>query len=258
MIDVPAYLDRIDYRGSIVPSLEVLSTLQLAHLRTVPFENLSIHAGQPIVLNDDALFQKIVVRRRGGFCYELNGLFASLLRVLGFSVQMLSAGVADSEGVFGPEFDHMTLLVTLDERYLVDVGFGDSFEQPLRLDYRGEQAQGRRGYDILEADGAFVLRQKELDGDWKNQYRFSLQQHDYPDYEDRCVFQQTSPESHFTTGRICTLATTSGGITLSELRFITTTNGEKEERLLADDEEYAALLRERFGIVERLSFQVVS
>jgi N-hydroxyarylamine O-acetyltransferase len=254
-MDVPAYLDRIDYRGSIVPSLEVLSALQLAHLRTVPFENLSIHAGQPIVLNDDALFKKIVVRRRGGFCYELNGLFASLLRALGFSVQMLSAGVADAEGVFGPEFDHMTLLVSLPERYLVDVGFGDSFEQPVLLDHRGEQAERRRSYDILEADGAFVLRQKELEGDWKNQYRFTLQPHEYADYEERCVFQQTSPESHFTQGRVCTLATEAGRITLSELRLITTVNGEKDERLLNDEDEYASLLRERFGIVEPLSFR---
>jgi len=254
VMNVPAYLDRIGYRGSLMPSVATLHALQLAHLRAVPFENLSIHSGQPIILNDEALFEKIVSRRRGGFCYELNGLFAALLRALGFSVQMLSAGVADAEGVFGPEFDHMTLLVRLDERWLADVGFGDSFEQPLRLDYRGEQPQGRRSYDIVEADGAFIVRQKEPGEDWKSQYRFSLQPHEYADYEERCLFQQTSPQSHFTQGRICTLATETGRITLSELRFITTTNGEKEERALADETEYAALLRERFGVGEQLHF----
>ena len=126
-MDVKAYLERIKYRGSLALNAETLRGLQAAHLLAVPFENLSIHAKQPIVLDDDALFTKIVERGRGGFCYELNGLFAALLRALGFKVEMLSAGVANAEGGFGPDFDHMALMVTLDERWLADVGFGDSF-----------------------------------------------------------------------------------------------------------------------------------
>ena len=110
-MNIKTYLERIDYRGSLVPNVETLRALQLAHLLAVPFENLSIHAQQPIVLNDDALFEKIVGRRRGGFCYELNGLFAALLRALGFDVAMLSAGVAKDSSGFGPGFDHMTLRV---------------------------------------------------------------------------------------------------------------------------------------------------
>jgi N-hydroxyarylamine O-acetyltransferase len=254
-MNVAAYLDRINYRGSLMPTVETLGALQLAHLRAVPFENLSIHAGQPIILSDDSLFEKIVERKRGGFCYELNGLFTALLRSLGFEVQMLSAGVSNSDGVFGPEFDHMTLLVQLNERWLVDVGFGDSFEQPMLLDYRGEQSQGRRSYDIVDIDSGFVLRQKEPGGEWKNQYRFSLQPHVYADYENMCRFQETSPESHFTKGRMCSLATDGGRITLSELRFITTVNGEKTERLLKEETEFSALLRERFGIAENLNFR---
>ena len=126
-VDATAYLKRINYRGPLAPTAETLRRLQVAHLLSVPFENLSIHTGEPIVLDDDALFEKIVVRRRGGFCYELNGLFAALLRALGFHVEMLSAGVVSQAGEFGPEFDHMTLLVSLAERWLADVGFGDSF-----------------------------------------------------------------------------------------------------------------------------------
>src|SRR2546421_10050322 len=143
-MDIQAYLQRIDYTGPLVPSAKTLRLLQVAHLRTVPFENLSIHSGEPIVLDDDALFEKIVSRRRGGFCYELNGLFAALLRALGFDVAMLSAQVADAQGTFGPDFDHMTLLVNQDERWLADVGFGDSFSEPLLLDSRQEQGQGER------------------------------------------------------------------------------------------------------------------
>src|SRR5512132_486740 len=94
VMDVQAYLKRINYSGSLAPTPETLRDLQVAHLRTVPFENLSIHAGEKIVLEEDALFTKIVERKRGGFCYEANGLFAGLLRALGFDVAMLAAGVA--------------------------------------------------------------------------------------------------------------------------------------------------------------------
>ena len=249
-VDVNAYLKRINYRGSLEPTAETLRDLQLAHLLAVPFENLSIHANEPIVLEDEALFEKIVSRRRGGFCYELNGLFAALLRSLGFKVDMLSAGVANSEGVFGPDFDHMVLLVTLDERWIADVGFGDSFAEPLRFDERNEQVQGARSYKIVDEDKYYVLMQKGYDGKWSPQYRFTLQSHDYADYADMCLYQQTSPQSHFTKARVCTRATTGGRITLSELRLITTSNrGEREERLLADEAEYSETLREQFGVV---------
>ena len=140
-MNIEAYLKRIHYNGSLVPNAETLRALQVAHLRAVPFENLSIHAGEPIVLEQDALFTKIVEHRRGGFCYEANGLFAGLLRALGFEVAMLAAGVATRDGEFGPDFDHMTLMVTLGRRWLVDVGFGESFLEPLLLDSREEQVQ---------------------------------------------------------------------------------------------------------------------
>ncbi|MGZ8843713.1 MAG: arylamine N-acetyltransferase family protein, partial [Pyrinomonadaceae bacterium] len=115
-MDVQAYLDRIDYRGSLSRDSETIRQIHLAHFLSVPFENLSIHAREPIVLDDAALFEKIVERRRGGFCYELNGLFAALLRELGFEVAMLSAQVANDEGGFSRDFDHMTLMVSLDEQ----------------------------------------------------------------------------------------------------------------------------------------------
>src|SRR6185503_8406840 len=120
-MNIDAYLKRIDYSGSLEPTAETLRALQVSHLRTVPFENLSIHAKEPIVLSDDALFNKIVERKRGGFCYECNGLFAALLCAIGFKVTMLSAEVAKTEGGFSQPFDHMTLMVELERRWLVDV-----------------------------------------------------------------------------------------------------------------------------------------
>ncbi len=159
-MDTAAYLKRINYSGSLEPTAETLRDLQVAHLLTVPFENLSIHAGEPIVLEENALFTKIVERRRGGFCYEANGLFAALLRALGFEVAMLAAGVAKSQGGFGPQFDHMTLVVTLSDRWLVDVGFGDSFLEPLLLDTREEQVQGTRAFRIVDDNDHLILMRR--------------------------------------------------------------------------------------------------
>jgi N-hydroxyarylamine O-acetyltransferase len=255
-MDIQAYQERIDYHGPLDISAETLRALQVAHLLAVPFENLSIHSGQPILLDDRALFEKIVTRRRGGFCYELNGLFAAFLRALGFEVSMISAGVANASGGFGPDFDHMALMVNLEERWLADVGFGDSFREPLLLDHRGEQVQGDRAHQIVPDDDHFIVRQRDSAGEWTNQYRFNLQPYTYKDYVARCHYQETSPESHFAKGRICTRETSEGRITLSEMKLITTTrSGERTERTVTSEEEYASLLREEFGIIEPIKFK---
>ncbi|HET9210774.1 MAG TPA: arylamine N-acetyltransferase [Thermoanaerobaculia bacterium] len=248
-MDVAAYLERIGYRGPLDPTAETLRRLHLAHLYSVPFENLSIHWGEPIQLDGEALFEKIVTRRRGGFCYELNGLFATLLRALGFDAAMLSAGVGRANGDYSPDYDHMALLVTLEDRWLADVGFGDSFREPLRLDERGEQMEGDLAYRIEETgDGRLILsRREEQGGPWKPQYRFGLEPHVFADYAEMCHFHQTSPQSHFTQNRLCSLATPDGRLTLSGMKLIATRGGEKQEREL-DEREYAEALREIFGI----------
>jgi N-hydroxyarylamine O-acetyltransferase len=285
-MNIQAYLDRIDYRGPLEPTAESLRALQVAHLLAVPFENLNIGMGWPIVLDQDALFEKIVMRRRGGFCYELNGLFAALLRALGFEVTMLSAGVARAAGGFGPEFDHLTLLVTTDDRrpttddqrmkgrepelrtpnseirtnlqsaiynlqstiWLADVGFGDSFREPLRFEEDTEQQQGQRAYRIAREGEYLVLQQREGDGAWEPQYRFTPQPRRHAEFAEMCRYHQTSPESSFTRRRVCTRATPDGRVTLSDMRLITTRAGERRERELGDEDEVRAVLREWFGV----------
>jgi N-hydroxyarylamine O-acetyltransferase len=274
-MDTTAYLRRINYHGPLDPTAETLRALHKAHLLAVPFENLSIHLGEPIVLDQGALFEKIVRRRRGGFCYELNGLFAALLRDLGFDVTMLSAGVARGDGSFGPEFDHLTLLITISEtgesvvrgpwsvveaelqrttdnrqrtRWLADVGFGDSFCEPLRLDEPGEQLQDGRAFRIDRAGPQLILLRQDEGATWQPQYRFTLQPRQHADYLGMCHYHQTSPESSFTRKRVCTRATPAGRVTLSDLRLIVTEHGERQERLLADQAEFAAALRELFEI----------
>ena len=248
-MDIQAYLKRINYHGSLEPTAEMLRQLHLAHLLAVPFENLSIHVPEPIVLEDDALFEKIVSRGRGGFCYELNGLFAALLRALGFKVSMLSAQVADDEGGFSRDFDHMTLMIFGEERWLADVGFGDSFVEPLLLDTREAQVQRDRAYRIV-ADGEWLILDRSDNGsNWKPQYRFTLQPYQYADYTEMCEYHQTSPESHFTRSRICSRLTPKGRISLTERLLITTEGDQRHEQPVATPDEYTEMLRQHFGIV---------
>ena len=131
-MDTDAYLARMGYTGPREPTPETLRRLHRAHVLAVPFENLDIHLGHPIVLAIPSLYEKIVRRRRGGFCCELNGLFGWLLGQLGFTVVILSARVF-RDGQPGSEFDHLILRVELEEDLIADVGFGDSFLEPLRL-----------------------------------------------------------------------------------------------------------------------------
>lgn len=269
-MNVGAYLKRINYGGSVAPTAETLRRLQVAHLQTVPFENLSIHSAESITLRDEDLYRKIVEHNRGGFCYECNGLFAALLRALGFNVAMLSAAVAKARSStepsqasfiipnpvqieFGPCFDHMALMVTAPnsptERWLVDVGFGDSFLEPLLLEEPGDQIQGSQTFRIVPFNDCLILFRRNNNDYWKPQYRFSLTPHTYDDYEEMCLYHQTSPDSHFTRSRICSRATADGRLTLSDMRLITTSGQVRAERVLASEQEYDRILREQFGIV---------
>ena len=244
--EVEAYLDRIGVRAPVPVDAESLRDLQVKHLLAVPFENLSIHLGEPIVLDEQALVEKIVDRRRGGFCYELNGAFGALLSALGFGVTRLSARVFGANGL-GPPFDHMTLRVQAPpaaERWLVDVGFGRFSRYPLRLDSRVEQA---------DPAGIFVLRdggQGDVDAvqDGTPQYRIEPRPRDLADFAPTCWWQETSPASHFTRSLVCSRLTGTGMVTLAGRTLIRTTAGQRREQALAGDAEVLAAYREHFGI----------
>jgi len=249
MFNSQAYLDRIGYSGPSTPTLDTLRAIHRAHLLTVPFENLDIGLGRKIVVDEDAFVRKVVERRRGGFCYELNGAFSALLRALGFRVTLLSAGVAREDGGRGPEFDHLTLRVDLDEPWLADVGFGDSFLEPLRLRLDIEQSDPTGTFQLVLAGERIELERKEPDGNWKRQYSFMLQPRQLDEFAAMCHYHQTSPDSHFVLNKICTLPTPEGRITLSGMKLIETRHGQKTERMLASEKEWGDVLEERFGIV---------
>lgn len=243
-----AYLQRIAYSGSLNPTLDTLRALHRAHMLTVPFENLSIHHGERIQLTPEWLFDKIVTRNRGGFCYELNGLFAELLSELGFRVERLSARVARSAGGYGPEFDHMVLLVHLDEPWLVDVGFGDSYLEPLHLRLGEEQRDPAGHFRIMKAEGGLVM-QEQVEGKFEDQHFFTLIPRSLSDYEGMCHYHQTSPESSFTQKIVCSKATSGGRLTLSSNRLIRTHEGVKEETTLDGPEQVRQALEEHFRII---------
>jgi N-hydroxyarylamine O-acetyltransferase len=247
-VNVSAYLARIGFSGSARPTSDTLRDLHVAHMRTVPFENLDISLGREIICDEQRFVDKIVDRRRGGFCYELNGAFAALLRELGFSVTLLSARVSREDGSASAEFDHMALRVDLEEPWLADVGFGDSFLEPLRLKPEVEQEQSSGRFRIVQVGDVMIMQRVRPAEFWKSLYRFTLTPRQLSDFEPRCQFQQTSPESHFTQQRICTLPTADGRITLSDLKLIRTIGERREERILASEHEWLSTLADLFGV----------
>ncbi len=246
-MDVDAYLRRMEYDGPREPSPATLRNLHRQHLFTVPFENLDIPLGTPIVLDLALIYEKIVTRRRGGFCYELNGLFGELLRALGFRVEMLSARVRREGGGFGPEFDHMLLKVELDEPWLVDVGFGDSFVDPIPFHAGGaDQVNGHR-YLVLPMNDEWQLLREDRNGQVPL-YAFRDLPHTLSEYRDMCTFHQSSPESHFTRSWICSRATPDGRITIANMRLVATRETGREETQLTSEEELRGCLNGLLGV----------
>jgi N-hydroxyarylamine O-acetyltransferase len=242
-VRVTRYLERIGADRPARPDAAALADLQLRHLRAVPFENLSIHLGEPIVLEEDALFAKIVEGGRGGFCYELNGLFALLLGALGYDVTLLAARVFGANGI-GPPFDHLTLRVDCPDPWLVDVGFGRNSRYPLRFEERSEQPDPDGTFRLVDTDEGDV----DLLRDGRPQFRIERRPRALADCEATCWYQQTSPRSAFVQSPVCSLLTESGRTTLSGDLLIRTEGAERHEETLIGDDAVLAAYRDLFGV----------
>lgn len=246
-----AYLRRLGVAHPARPTAEALRALHLAHLRTVPFENLSVHLGEEIVLEEERLVDKLVGGRRGGFCYELNGAFGALLTALGFDVDLLAGRVYGDGGRLGIPYDHLALRVRTEDGgdWLADVGFGAHSHCPLAFGDRGEQPDPGGTFRIAAAgpDEAADL-DVELNG--APQYRLETRPRALGDFAAGAWWHSTSPQSHFTRSLVCSRITEDGGrITLSGRRWtVTAADGTREVRELDSDEEVLAVYRERFGI----------
>jgi N-hydroxyarylamine O-acetyltransferase len=240
-------LQRIGYHGPTKPTIETLRNLQWAFLLHVPFENLDIHLGREISLCSERIYEKIVSKHRGGFCYECNILFADLLTALGFQVALLSARMVRGARV-NPEYDHMALQVTLAHDYLVDVGNGQSCRQPLRIDGTNSASSEGYTYRVGPYGNDYALYYQQSNAEWTPRFLFTHMPRQPAEFADRCRHHQTSPDSLFTQHRLVTLATTDGRVTLRDMGLSITSGSEKQERELGSEEEYTEILQQYFAI----------
>jgi len=244
------YLNRIGIeKADVATDLESLKFLQRQHLLTVPFENLDIHWKRPIVLDGNRFYNKIIGEKRGGFCYELNGLFYELLEEIGFQNKIISAKVSKGNDDFGVEYDHLAILTRIgNEEYLVDVGFGSFTAEPLKFVLDVEQQDDNGVFMIRKIDGEyFEVVKKDVDG-WQSEYVFTTLKRDLREFAEMCQFHQTSPESHFTRGKVCSLLTLDGRKTLTDEKFIETVNGQKKEIIVNSAEQFNQILAREFYI----------
>lgn len=247
-MEIQAYLDRIGFNGVPHNNLETFSRLHQCHVQSVPFENLDIRFNRRLTLDINPLFNKVVLRRRGGFCYELNYLFSQLLGELGFSTKLLSGRVYKDGIVAGPEFDHLLLLVSLDEDWIADVGYGDLFIQPLELK-PGRQRERVNSFELnINPDGDYDLLMQEGNSLPQKRYAFSLSPHSIESFIPSCEEKQVSPESFFVKNTIVTLPTSQGRRTIFNSRYTETIGGNKVEIDIQDDATLKSLVKSEFGM----------
>ena len=249
-MNTEAYLNRIAYSGSKEPTLATLKALQRTHLLHVPFENLDIHRQQKISIDVNRFYDKIVRRNRGGFCFEVNGLFNELLKSLGFSTHFISCSVfSQPQQKFTPYFGHVAIVVHLEEDWLVDVGFGTNFPEPLRLDTENYQWQDGTCYQLVQLNQEETLLRRTVDQqEYIKMYKFKRESQPLTDFAAMCHYHQTSPESLFTQGKLCSLLTPDGRITLTDKSFIETISGEKTETPVEGSRDFDQKLRKYFGM----------
>ncbi|NWG52501.1 MAG: arylamine N-acetyltransferase [Hydrogenophilaceae bacterium] len=248
-MQLSAYFERIGFSGEARPDLATLKRLHRAHLASIPYENLDVLLKRPLDLDPARIFDKLVTRRRGGWCYEMNGLLGWALDEIGFSVTRLAGAVArDTRGdsIIG---NHLVLLVDLDDgRVIADVGFGDGLVEPVPL------AEG----EIVQ-DG-FVSRLGRIEDGW---WRYTNHQNggapnfDFrPEPADpavlaaRCAFLQTSEISPFTQNVVLQRRLSDRVEVMRNSLRLTVRPDRVEERVIASADEYVAEVRGAFGIDE--------
>jgi N-hydroxyarylamine O-acetyltransferase len=246
-MNVDAYLQRIGLTGHVRPDLASLEQLQRAHLTNVPFENLDVYAGRTVRTDDEWTVTKIAQRRRGGWCFELNGAFAALLTELGFEVKRLAATVL--YGSVSPIPTHLSIEVALDRPYLVDVGFGDSFIRPLPLDSEGPHDGGTAKFGFQFEGDITTLISHEDDGTIQPHYRFERTGHLPSEFEEASSYLQTTPGLQWTESRFATRLLDDGPdrVTLLTDRIKFRRDGIWSEHAI-EESDWDRLLAEWFGL----------
>ena len=243
-MDLEVYLQRIQYTGSLKPTFETLKSLHRQHLFTIPYENLDIHLGRRLELDLEHIFNKIVSNKRGGWCYEMNGLFAWVLGELGFDVSLLSGAVNRETLGVEAEGNHLVLLVKLEQNYIADVGFGDlPMVFPLQ--------EGTYKHDFLtvrltKEGERWVFHNHEYGG--AKSFDFSLEPFELSDFAMQCHRQQTSPNSGFVQTTVCQRFLPDGFATLRGAVLSMVTEKGVTKRVIDSEEAYKKVLHEKFGL----------
>lgn len=246
-MNIEMYLKKINVAPQKVCDASYLSQLHENHLLHIPYENLDIIYKKPIELDTKRFFTKIIENKRGGFCYELSGLFHELLIALGFQSKLISGNVNDGQGGWVGEDVHVAGIVKIENKeYLTDVGFGDGIRKPILLS--GEEMSDVSGiYKIFPVDNKYDLKRKNGDT-WITLYRFSTEKKYLTDFQKACKYIQTDEKSPFVQRRIVTIATNEGRITLSENSLTLTKYGIKERKEFPE-EKFSYILNKYFGII---------
>ncbi len=253
-LDLTGYFDRVNYRGPAEPNLAVLQDLMTAHTRTIPFENLDPLLGVPVDdLSAEALTDKLIHRRRGGYCYEQNGLMGYMLTEIGFRVRRLAGRVVWMQPPDTPPGaqTHTVLAVTFpgsEGSYLVDVGFGGQTPtSPLRLQTGGVQQTTHEPYRLEDrGDGLLLLAQ--VRGEWQPLYEFTTRTPPQIDLKVGSWFVSTHPSSHFVTNLMVALVTDDARINLND-RQLSVHRADASEKIRLDDAAAVVhVLSDRFGI----------
>ncbi|MDC7225350.1 MAG: arylamine N-acetyltransferase [Spirochaetales bacterium] len=245
-MDTRAYLNRIGINEELKPDLESLRLIQSRHLLSIPFENLNIHIYNRLSPDPEELFDKIVLQRRGGVCYELNYLYMLLLEEMGYDIS-LHGGKAGDNGSF---FDHSFPIVNIDgQRYITDVGFGDNFLYPLEFKPDVPQFDPKGIFTVEYEGGGYYSVYKELEGKRFREYTFPLNKRKLSDFNDRKVFYTTDPSSHFFKNLIVSMELENGRISLKQNKLLFTEGKERRWIRVESFNHYVNLLFEYFGIV---------
>jgi N-hydroxyarylamine O-acetyltransferase len=240
-----AYLDRIGYRGGVEPTAAVLRGLHRAHLATVPFENFDVHLDAVEPLDRATILDKVVTRRRGGYCYELNAAFAALLAVLGFEVTFACAAIGDRDEEDPHWGNHLALLVRADGgTWVADVGMGQGFLDPLPL-RAGRYGRGGFDFEVAPDDDWWIgmHRHGRLPG-----YRLREEPVDLASFQPLHEYQTTSPESVFVRLLLAQRPCDDHVLTLVGTRLTSDGPAGRVETALDTPKAYAAVLAERFGV----------
>lgn len=238
------YLERIGYQGDIAVNLETLTALHRAHLEAIPYENLEIHRDGYISVHGEDAFQKIVVNRRGGWCYEMNGLLGWALREIGFDVTLLGSTVNRQPTGKTIEGNHLILLVKLDRLYLADVGFGNGLREPIPLE-SGSYRQGFLDYQ-LRHDGERWWFQNHIHGGAG--FDFTLDAHELEDFAQQSHELQTWDGSGFVRNTVCFRFNEQGYIGLRGAVLSSVTENGVEERTIDNAADYRQVLTEIFDL----------